>query len=47
MERPDLPGQFPFEVPQHQQLLFRRPEDLQKTLPVVLETLLQRFNLWT
>ncbi|MEQ9483617.1 hypothetical protein [Coleofasciculus sp. F4-SAH-05] len=47
MERPDLPGQFPFDVPQHQQLLFRQPEDLQKTLPVVLETLLQRFNLWT
>jgi hypothetical protein len=47
MERQDLPGQFPFEVPQHQQLLFHHPEDLQKTLPVVLETLLQRFNLMT
>ena len=47
MERPDLPGQFPFEVPQHQQLLFNHPEDLQKTLPVVLETLLQRFNVLT
>lgn len=47
MERPDLPGQFPFEVPQHQQLSFRQSEDLQKTLPVVLETLLQRFNLLT
>ena len=47
MERPDLPGQFPFEVPQHQQLLFRQSEDLQNTLPVVLETLLQRFNVLT
>ncbi len=47
MERQDLPGQFPFEVPQHQQLSFRQPEDLQKTLPVVIETLLQRFNLLT
>jgi len=45
MERQDLPGQFPFEVPQHQQLLFNHPRDLQKTLPVILGTLLQRFNL--
>lgn len=46
MERQDLPGRFPFDLPKHQQLLFQKPEDLQKTLPSVMETLLQRFNLF-
>ncbi|HBL58089.1 MAG TPA: hypothetical protein DDZ80_06010 [Cyanobacteria bacterium UBA8803] len=45
MERQDLPGQFPFDVPSYQQLLFQKPADLPKTLPSVLETLLQRYNL--
>jgi hypothetical protein len=47
MERQDLPGRFPFDLPNHQQLLFQKPEDLRKTLPSVMETLLQRFNLFT
>ncbi|MBE9125124.1 MULTISPECIES: hypothetical protein [unclassified Coleofasciculus] len=45
MERQDLPGQFPFDLPNYQQLVFQRAKDLQRTLPSVLETLLQRFNL--
>lgn len=45
MEREDYPGQFPFDLPSYQQLLFQQPEDLQQTLPSVLERLLQRFNL--
>lgn len=45
MERTDLPGQFPFDLPNYQQLLFQKPEELSRTLPSVMETLLQRFNL--
>ncbi|MBD2127902.1 hypothetical protein NDI39_21745 [Microcoleus sp. ZQ-A2] len=45
MERRDLPGQFPFDLPSYQQLLFQQAKDLQQTLPSVLETLLQRYNL--
>ncbi len=47
MERSDLPGQFPFDLPSYQQLLFQKPDELNRTLPSVLETLLQRFNLLT
>ncbi|HEY9727689.1 MAG TPA: hypothetical protein V6D50_14665, partial [Chroococcales cyanobacterium] len=47
MERNDLPGQFPFDLPNYQQLLFQKPDDLRQTLPSVLEALLQRFNLVT
>lgn len=46
MERSDLAGQFPFDLPNYQQLLFQKPEELKKTLPSVLEGLLQRFNLF-
>ncbi|MCA1994159.1 MAG: hypothetical protein LDL41_19245 [Coleofasciculus sp. S288] len=47
MERQDLAGQFPFDLPNYQQLLFQKPEDLRKTLPSVLETLLQRYSILT
>jgi hypothetical protein len=47
MERPDLLGQFPFDLPNYQQLSFQEPNELERTLPTVLETLLQRFNLFT
>ncbi len=47
MERPDLLGQFPFDLPNYQQLSFQEPDELKQTLPTVLETLLQRFNLFT
>lgn len=45
MERPDLPGQFPFDLPSHQRLLFKNAKDLRQTLPKLLKTQLQRFNL--
>ncbi|MGK7872442.1 MAG: hypothetical protein AB4426_03765 [Xenococcaceae cyanobacterium] len=44
MERPDWIGQFPFDLPHHQHLGFKTASELSKTLPPVLETLLQRFN---
>ncbi|HEY9892902.1 MAG TPA: hypothetical protein V6D37_14080 [Candidatus Sericytochromatia bacterium] len=47
MERPDLLGQFPFDLPNYQQLSFQEANELERTLPTVLETLLQRFNLFT
>ena len=46
MKRPDLTGEFPFDVARYKQLNFAKPEDLQKTLPSLLETLLQKFNLF-
>lgn len=47
MERSDLPGQFPFDLPNYQQLLFGQAEELNRTLPTLMESLLQRFNLFT
>jgi hypothetical protein len=47
MERSDFPGQFPFDLPNYQQLSFQKPDDLRKSLPSVMETLLQRFNVLT
>ncbi|NEP55441.1 MAG: hypothetical protein F6K31_00040 [Symploca sp. SIO2G7] len=47
MERPDLSGQFPFDLPNYQQLLFQTPNELQSSLSAVVETILQRFNLLT
>lgn len=47
MERKDLPGQFSFDLPNHQQLLFTTADELRKTLPSVMENLLQRFNLFS
>lgn len=46
MERSDLPGQFPFDLPNYQQLFFQKPEDLRSSLPSIMESLLQRFNLF-
>jgi hypothetical protein len=45
MERPDLTGKIPFDLPQYQQLIFKTAAELNKTLPAMLKTLLQRFNL--
>lgn len=47
MERLDVSGRFPFDLPTQQQLSFGQPDDLKQTLPTVLENLLQRFNLFT
>jgi len=46
MERSDFSGQFPFDLPTHQQLLFSHSTELSQMLPQVVETLLQRFNLF-
>lgn len=45
MERPELTGRFPFDLPKHEQLIFKTAIDLKKTLPSMLKTLLQRFHL--
>jgi hypothetical protein len=45
LERPTLAGELPFDLPQHQQLVFATVSELKQTLPPVLETLLQRFSL--
>lgn len=45
MERPDLPGQFPFDLPSNSRLPFNTKTELRKLLPQLLEAQLQRFNL--
>ena len=47
MQRPDLTGQFPFDLPNHQYLQFNNGEELSKILPQVMETQLLRFNLFS
>ncbi|NEO34014.1 MAG: hypothetical protein F6K36_27090 [Symploca sp. SIO3C6] len=47
MERQDLQGEFPFDLPKYQQLSFQDPDELSQTLPSVIETLLQRYNLFS
>jgi len=46
MERPDLPGQFPFDLPSQNRVLFNNTKDLTKTLPDLVEAQLQRFSLF-
>ncbi len=46
MERPDLSGEFPFDLSQYRQLSFKDSSELTKTLPGLLKTLLQKFNLF-
>lgn len=45
MERSDIPGQFPFDVPNRNRLVFKNKTELHKVLPGAIETQLQRFNL--
>jgi hypothetical protein len=47
MERSDLQGDYPFDLPSHQQLTCQTPSELEKSLPSVLESLLQKYNLFT
>lgn len=45
MERSDLPGQFPFDLPSQNRLLFKDAKELSKSLPGLVESQLQRFSL--
>ncbi|KAM3091829.1 hypothetical protein ACKFKG_24140 [Phormidesmis sp. 146-35] len=45
MERSDVPGQFPFDLPSQNRLVFKDKTQLRKLLPKAIETQLQRFNL--
>ncbi|MBV8883678.1 MAG: hypothetical protein JO235_06715 [Chroococcidiopsidaceae cyanobacterium CP_BM_RX_35] len=47
MERSDLQGQFPFDLPNYQSLRFKNTKELNKTFPKLIETQLKRFNLFT
>jgi hypothetical protein len=46
MERPTMPGQFPFDLPSQNRLVFKDKSQLRKLLPKAIETQLQRFNLF-
>jgi hypothetical protein len=46
MERSDLPGEMPFDMPGYKQLSFTNANQLAKSLPKLLETLLQRYKLF-
>ncbi len=46
MERADLPGQFPFDLPSQNRFVFKDKTQLHKTLPTLVQTQLQRFNLF-
>ncbi|GAP97950.1 hypothetical protein [Leptolyngbya sp. NIES-2104] len=45
MERSDMPGQFPFDMPSQNRLVFKDKTQLRKALPKAIESQLQRFNL--
>jgi hypothetical protein len=45
MERSDLPGQFPFDLPSPNRLVFKDKAQLHKSLPSLVQNQLQRFNL--
>ena len=44
--RQEITGQYPFELPSYQSLLFNDSAELDKVLSQVIETQLQRFNLF-
>jgi hypothetical protein len=46
MERADLIGQYPFDLPAQNRLTFKTKADMAKQLPKALEQHLSRFNLW-
>jgi hypothetical protein len=45
MERPEMAGHFPFELPTQNRLVFKTKAQLSKVLPKAIESQLQRFNL--
>ncbi|QZZ20702.1 hypothetical protein J5X98_26345 [Leptothermofonsia sichuanensis E412] len=47
MERPDLPGFFPFDLPGQNRLVFRDKAQLRKNLSSLVQTHLQRFSLFS
>ncbi|MFM2428802.1 MAG: hypothetical protein RLZZ511_15 [Cyanobacteriota bacterium] len=47
MERPEMAGHFPFELPTQNRLVFKNKTQLSKVLGKAIETQLQRFNLIT
>lgn len=47
MQRSDLEGKLPFDLPTIQSMQFKEGKELNKMLPKMLETQLQRFNLFT
>jgi hypothetical protein len=47
MQRPELPGQFPFDLPLQQILPFRDSKELDKMLPETIQTQLARFKLFS
>ena len=47
MQRPELEGQIPFDLPTIQNLQFKNRDELNKILPQVIKTQLQRFNLFS
>lgn len=46
MERSEMPGHFPFDLPSQNRLVFRDKAQLHKLLPKAIEQQLQRFNLF-
>lgn len=45
MERSDMPGYFPFDLPSQNRLTFKDKAQLRKLLPKAIESQLHRFNL--
>lgn len=45
LERRDMLGSFPFDLPARNRLVFQTKTELHKTLPKMVESQLQRFNL--
>lgn len=46
MERPDLKGKLPFDMVGYKQLSFNKADQIAKSLPQLINTLLQRYNLF-
>lgn len=46
MERPDLKGEIPFDMPGYKQLSFKNSVQLAKSLPKLIDTMLQRYSLF-
>lgn len=46
MERPEMAGYFPFDLPSQNRLVFKDGAQLHKLLPAIVKAQLQRFNLF-